>query len=43
MIKVCSKCGIEKEITEFCKNKHFKDNRNNICRDCQKEKFKKTR
>jgi hypothetical protein len=42
-MKICSKCGIQKEFSEFCKNKANKDQLNNICRDCSKLKFKKWR
>ncbi|MBC8551509.1 MAG: HNH endonuclease [Candidatus Brocadiales bacterium] len=35
-MKVCNKCGVNKENTAFCKNKAKKDNINTICRDCIK-------
>ena len=43
--KICSKCKIEKPITEFHKNKSKKDGYGHICKKCrcrakQKETFK---
>lgn len=35
--KVCSKCWIEKELTEFTKNKGRKDWVRSICKECWKE------
>ena len=32
--KVCVKCGIEKDITDFYNNYMYKDNYSNICKDC---------
>jgi hypothetical protein len=40
-IKTCSKCHIEKEITEFHKNKATKDGFNSICKKCAIEKTRK--
>jgi len=34
--KICSKCGIEKEISCFCKHKGHKHGRNSWCRECKK-------
>ena len=43
--KKCSKCGIEKELSEFVKNKSKKDGLSYICKQCnieyQKEWYKK--
>lgn len=36
MKKVCSKCGEEKELELFVKNKQCKDKREGICKDCRK-------
>jgi len=33
-MKVCSKCGVEKELTEFWKNKQAKSGYNYSCRTC---------
>jgi len=35
--KVCSRCGIEKEIGEFNKQKSGKNGRRSNCRECQKK------
>jgi len=35
--KNCSKCGAEKELIGFCKNKNKKDGFHSICKDCMKE------
>jgi hypothetical protein len=37
MVKVCNKCKIKKELTEFCKDKNHKDGYNDNCRSCCKE------
>lgn len=34
VLKICSKCGIEKDIENFCKNKKTKDGFGVWCRDC---------
>jgi hypothetical protein len=34
-MKVCSKCGIEKDLNAFHKNKALKDGYNNWCKDCR--------
>lgn len=39
--KVCSKCKIEKELTEFHKNINSKDGVKNICKKCISENNKK--
>lgn len=33
--KVCSRCNIDKELREFCRNKHSKDGHYSICRSCR--------
>lgn len=35
--KVCSKCGEEKELSEFCKHKIEKDGLSSICKQCKKQ------
>jgi hypothetical protein len=35
--KICSKCGIEKELSEFYKNKTRKDGYHNWCKKCHDE------
>lgn len=35
--KICSKCGIEKDLDEFNKDISRKDNKQNRCRDCQRK------
>lgn len=37
MNKICTKCGIEKPIEEFYKNKTKRDGHSSICKDCQRE------
>lgn len=32
--KTCTKCGTEKMLSEFGKNRHAKDGLNHICKDC---------
>ena len=34
--KKCTKCDIEKDISEFCKHKGRKDGINNWCKECEK-------
>jgi hypothetical protein len=36
MMKICNKCGDEKEISEFYKNKRIKDGHSNSCISCEK-------
>ena len=36
--KVCTKCGIEKELKEFFKNKKMKDDYLSTCKLCCKKK-----
>ena len=36
MIKLCNKCRVEKELTEYNKKCDTKDGYRNICRECQK-------
>lgn len=36
MTKVCSRCGVEKELGEFYKNKNNKDERGVWCKECMK-------
>lgn len=35
--KVCTKCGVEKPLTEFGKNKNSKDGMQNWCKKCKRE------
>jgi hypothetical protein len=35
-MKTCSKCGIEKELSDFSKRKNSKDGRRNQCKECRK-------
>jgi hypothetical protein len=37
MIKICTKCKIEKELSEFSKDKTQKDGLRNKCKSCCKE------
>lgn len=37
-MKVCTKCGIEKDFSEFHKNKSSKDLHQSWCKDCGKER-----
>jgi len=43
--KVCKKCGKEKPLDEFPKNKHMKDGRGSLCKSCtalyQQERYNK--
>jgi hypothetical protein len=39
MEKKCSKCNLIKSVVEFSVNKKFKDNLNNHCKLCMKEKY----
>lgn len=41
-IKKCSKCKVEKQVTEFFKNKCKKDSYDGYCKDCTKLVRKKT-
>lgn len=36
-VKVCNKCGKEKELNLFSKGKRYKDGRRNICKQCHTE------
>lgn len=36
-MKVCSKCGIEKEETDFHKNSRSKDGFSAMCKECKNE------
>jgi hypothetical protein len=36
--KTCSKCGVEKPLNDFYKNKNCKDGYRNVCKTCCKEK-----
>lgn len=40
-IKVCGSCGIEKDISNFSKNKSKGDGHNSTCRDCHRIHSKK--
>ena len=42
-MKTCSRCKIEKSVSEFHKDKNKKDGLNNICKMCAIEKGKKYR
>jgi len=37
MLKKCTLCGKEKDISEFYENPALKDGYSSICKDCQKE------
>jgi hypothetical protein len=37
MGKVCKRCGVEKEFTEFYPHKHHKDGLNTYCKPCEAE------
>ena len=37
MTKICSKCGIEKDLEQFNKQKQGKSGRRATCRECQKK------
>lgn len=39
MVKVCTKCKIEKEVTEFHKRKIKKDGLSSSCKDCFKQYY----
>ena len=43
MKKYCNKCGMEKPLTEFYKNRTAKDNLQNKCKDCCKKNNKEFR
>ena len=36
-MKRCSKCKIDKQFDEFCKNNRYKDGRHDTCKTCRKE------
>ena len=40
MRKICSSCGIEKDESEFNKNRHAKDGLYSYCKTCSNEKSK---
>ncbi|MBI2449695.1 hypothetical protein HYV49_05355 [Candidatus Pacearchaeota archaeon] len=42
-MKICSKCKIEKNFSEFYKNKNKKDGLRSQCKDCQKQYHKEHR
>lgn len=42
-MKICSKCKIEKELSEFTKNKRNKDGLHNSCKDCSKDYYNKNK
>lgn len=35
--KICSKCGVEKDVGEFYVEPKYKDGRKNWCRECSRE------
>lgn len=37
MNKICSKCGLEKPINEFVKNKTKKDGYASYCKECHRK------
>ena len=39
-MKICTRCGLEKDLTEFNKNKKHKDWYSYSCKDCIKEYFR---
>jgi hypothetical protein len=41
--KVCSKCGIERDISEFTKNSQKKDGLHPSCKECYKNFYKKNK
>ena len=41
MVKVCTKCKVDKELTEFYKQKSTKDGLFSQCKSCEKEGLKK--
>lgn len=43
MIKKCSTCKQEKELSEFSKSKYSKDNYHNQCKSCFKEYHRKNK
>jgi len=42
-MKICTKCNIEKDETDFCKDKKTKDKLNAWCRSCVKEYYKENK
>lgn len=42
-IKICKKCGIEKELDEFYNSKTNKDKHENICKLCKKDYYLKNK
>lgn len=36
-MKVCSRCGHEKALSEYNRNSHCPDGRRSECRECQRE------
>jgi transposase-like protein len=40
-MKTCTRCGIEKPIEEFYKNKNYKDGNSYECKSCNSERSKK--
>lgn len=43
MLKICSKCGVEKELGEFVKHKDCKDGVAGYCKECEAIKTKQYR
>ncbi len=43
MKKVCTKCGVEKELSEFCKAKLGKYGVGSSCKECRKQYYKENK
>jgi len=41
--KACIKCGVEKQLEEFPKDKKYKDGRRNVCRKCTNARIEENR
>jgi Autographiviridae endonuclease VII len=39
-VKKCSKCGLEKSLVDFSKDKHTRDGKRGSCRDCNSQYWK---
>lgn len=40
MKKVCNTCGVEKDISEFYKDKGYKDGHKSTCKECNKKRYR---